>query len=634
MDPQYCNKKIINLTEQELTSLGFLGPNALPGIKKLVEQIRADPERLGQVNCFQVELLRGEYDAKASAPGAPQASPTSPTFRGSPVLSDADTLFSQPNASSTATTVVALDLISQYESNFYYRGLSEDPPKLMWRSDLDTNPFPMPEAGEHFVKPPSKTAFGIFNTHLNKVWDSTVAPRIIALLKTHGIKRSVLKTARFLIVDEDAGTERWGPDTIWIAVHPNTTKAADARDVTPAILQILNDAQVYGAVVEWYEGAVKSLVGPPLMPIVDNSDPTFGLSNPFDVGLGIPIARASDNAQGTVTLLFHEVKTKDGTPSDRILALTNKHVATVDTTTDYIFDAANPVSILVCGERRFNRANKEIKEALNTGLRDAVRLAGELKDLQTKEGAPAKRAVQRKEADLTRQLEDNEVRQELFHVVNGPWKLAGNREFATVLWAPKISVSGRPYTRDIATLVVDEAKLEHFNGNIVNLGNQFTVSQLEDKFWPTVAIREDRTIPADLQLPIHAVLPRRLVMNPDTEDKNGEPLYIVAKYGNTTKLTLGNYSGMDAYVCTEFGAESRECVIYNGKGAGDFSAKGDSGSLIFRGDGVGVAMLHSGMPRGRHSHVTYAAPLWWVFKLVREEYPDAEFYGMTYTIED
>ena len=53
-------------------------------------------------------------------------------------------------------------------------------------------------------------------------------------------------------------------------------------------------------------------------------------------------------------------------------------------------------------------------------------------------------------------------------------------------------------------------------------------------------------------------MPRRLVINLDTEDKNGEPLYIVGKYGNTTKL--GNYSGMDAYTCTEFGLESREVV--------------------------------------------------------------------------
>ncbi|TEB15055.1 hypothetical protein FA13DRAFT_1823087 [Coprinellus micaceus] len=243
MDPQYRDKNIIELTEDELTSLGFLGPNALPGIKKLVEQIRADPENLGQVNCFQVELLRASTTPKLPLKELPQAFPTSPTFPGSPVLSDVDTLFSRLSASSTATTVVAPDLISEYESNFYYHGLSEDPPKLMWRSDLDTNPFPMPKVGGRFVKPPSKTAFGIFNKRLNVVWDSTVAPRIIALLKTHGIKRSVLKTARFLIVNEDAGTETWGPDTIWIAVHPNTTKAAE----------------VHGAVVEFYEGAVESL---------------------------------------------------------------------------------------------------------------------------------------------------------------------------------------------------------------------------------------------------------------------------------------------------------------------------------------------------------------------------------------
>jgi hypothetical protein len=122
-------------------------------------------------------------------------------------------------------------------------------------------------------------------------------------------------------------------------------------------------------------------------------------------------------------------------------------------------------------------------------------------------------------------------------------------------------------------------------------------------------------------------------MNPDTEDKNGEPLYVVGKYGNTTKLTLGNYSGMDAYICTEFGVESRECVVYNGKGAGDFPAKGDSGSLIFMGSGDGLAMLHSGMPRGLHSHVTYGTPLWWVFKLLLEQYPYAEFYGITYTLD-
>ncbi|KAI0631365.1 hypothetical protein C8Q77DRAFT_1159167 [Trametes polyzona] len=169
----------------------------------------------------------------------------SSTFPGSTALSGADALFSRLSASSTATTVVAPNLISEYEYSFYYRGLSEDPPQLLWRSDFDTNFFPM-----------LKTALGIFNTCLNEVWGSTVAPRIIALLKMHGIKPSALKIARSLTVNEDARTETWGPDTIWIVVHPNTTKAADVRDAMPGILQILNDAQVYGAVVERYEGDV------------------------------------------------------------------------------------------------------------------------------------------------------------------------------------------------------------------------------------------------------------------------------------------------------------------------------------------------------------------------------------------
>ena len=128
-------------------------------------------------------------------------------------------------------------------------------------------------------------------------------------------------------------------------------------------------------------------------------------------------------------------------------------------------------------------------------------------------------------------------------------------------------------------------------------GNQYTATQLEDLFWPVAAIHDGRTIPADLQLPVRGALTHRLVVNPDTEDKNGEPLYIVGKYGNTTKLTLGRYSGMNAYIRTDLGLESREVVVYNySKTSGDFSDHGDSGSLIFTGSGDALTVLHSGMP--------------------------------------
>jgi hypothetical protein len=101
------------------------------------------------------------------------------------------------------------------------------------------------------------------------------------------------------------------------------------------------------------------------MSVEDNTSPRFGLNHPFNTGLGIPIARQSDDAQGTLTFLFREMKTSNGDPSDRILALTNKHVASVDTTTHYEFDGANPQHILVCGERRLVRAVVEIEDAVN-----------------------------------------------------------------------------------------------------------------------------------------------------------------------------------------------------------------------------------------------------------------------------
>ncbi|KIO05838.1 hypothetical protein M404DRAFT_999565 [Pisolithus tinctorius Marx 270] len=560
-------------------------------------------------------------------------SPTSQSFPTSPIVSKAGTLFSQLSNNSDALTVVAPDLISQFEINFWYHGISSSPPKLLWRSDFETNPFAIPALGDRFFRIATKTAYGVFGTRLNEVWDATVVPQIKDVMKAHGLKYSALKTARFSTVVEEDGEESFGPVVVWISVHPNTTNAGAVRDATPDILHILNDAQVTGVVVEWYEGTVERLDGPPLMRVEDNTSPAFGLNHPFNTGLGIPIARASDDAQGTLTLLFQEVKTRNGDPSDTILALTNKHVASLDTTTHYDFDAANPQSILVCGERRFARAFDEIEDAVNTGLRDAVRLAGELEDLESKSGGQTTRAIQRKQTSLDEKHQDNATLQELFDEVDEKWRDANNRKLGEVHWAPEISVrvDERHYTRDIATLAVNEEKLKNFTRNIVDLGNQYNAGQLEDRFWPVATIRQNKTIPADLQLPILRALPRRLAINPDTEDKNGEPLYVVGKYGSTTKLTLGNYSGMDAYTCTEFGLESREVVVYNCKGSGDFSAKGDSGALIFTGDGGGLAILHSGMPRGMHNHITYATPLWWAFKQLLERYPSAQFYDIEYT---
>jgi len=82
MDPAYQNKKIIDLTDEELRTLEFLGQNVAPGVRAMVEKVRADPVNLGTVTCFMVDCLNRRYSAQAppqDAVGSP-TSPTSPTF--------------------------------------------------------------------------------------------------------------------------------------------------------------------------------------------------------------------------------------------------------------------------------------------------------------------------------------------------------------------------------------------------------------------------------------------------------------------------------------------------------------------------------------------------------------------------
>ena len=114
----------------------------------------------------------------------------------SPTLSDASTLFSQRSIALDAT-VVAPHLISDFERVHYWNGISMDPPELLYRSDLESNPFPVSPSGTtRWSEHPVKTAEGVFETPLNAVWH-IVAPMMVALFKKRDIKYSALKTARF-----------------------------------------------------------------------------------------------------------------------------------------------------------------------------------------------------------------------------------------------------------------------------------------------------------------------------------------------------------------------------------------------------------------------------------------------------
>jgi hypothetical protein len=365
-----------------------------------------------------------------------------------------------------------------------------DPPELLYRSDFESNPFPVSPPGTRWSELPVKTAEGVFGTPLNDVWH-IVAPRILTLFKERSVKYSALKTARFSARDED-GKKSLGPIVIWVATHPNTTSAENARDVSPDILDILKEHKVEGAVVEWYEGSVEKLSGPALMRITDETNPTYYVRRTFTAALGMPIATKEmedADAQGSVSFFFHENKDKNGEPSARVLAVSNKHVLRQDTTVDYQFmgRGAPRQIVRVCGLRRFQRSIYEIRALVTKNVAEAVRLTGAIATLEAMErsddeeqAAEEEEALQTKKDQLVKVNKDNGKLQAFFNEVTTQWNDIERRNIGFVDWAPSIStdVDDRHYTRDIGTVELSSQKFQkYFRGNVVQLG-AFSLSSI------------------------------------------------------------------------------------------------------------------------------------------------------------
>ena len=111
-----------------------------------------------------------------------------------------------------------------------------------------------------------------------------------------------------------------------------------------------------------------------------------------------------------------------------------------------------------------------------------------------------------------------------------------------------------------------------------------------------------------MSISLVAPVTRELLANPDLYDSEGQPCLIVLKGGCATDLTVGRHAGLESFLCNKHGVESVELAIYNySKEADPFSAKGDSGSLIFDGLRRMVGLLHSRKSKRGQSlrHVCY-----------------------------
>ncbi len=225
-----------------------------------------------------------------------------------------------------------------------------------------------------------------------------------------------------------------------------------------------------------------------MMPVVRDTNPTHWIRRALTAPLGVPLAAdelADQDAQGTLGLYFHEGKGRHGNKSKRVMAVTNKHVVSNDTTTDYQYSGqpgAPKQLIRNCGGRRFQKIVDETRAMLATKLDDAKIFAEQIAELVAKLGAPDydeedaaddNKDKQRKEADLERAKDDVKTLDDFLKLLNSTWSDNLQRIAGYLDWAPKIAndVDHRRYTRDIGVMALEEDKFTPaFKGNHVYLG--------------------------------------------------------------------------------------------------------------------------------------------------------------------
>jgi hypothetical protein len=395
-----------------------------------------------------------------------------------------------PSDAAVVSSLSALTIVGpseytpdEYERTTYYNGIAgDDHPYLVYRSDFSTTVFPKP-AGRH-AHIPVKSLRGVYDTPLNgkRVWD-TVLPKIGDLVIAQNIRCSSIDPARFFTHGPPGEEEKGslGPAVVWIGVWPSTTSSDTAHDVSQSILAILLESGVTGVVVEWREADPQRLAGPPLLRHVSSENPTHYVRRFLTPLLGVPLATEGmeeEDAQGTLTLWFHENKDEEGKPSNNVFGVSNCHVLRNDTTVEYEYKGGAPRDhVRVCGIRRFQRGLNEITKAISDHGIFADVYAQDIADLEEQENQDeeVEEDIRGKRLKLEGENQAIAALEALYDELKRDWSdIKLQRNIGYLQYAPKITVDNEDGTRctsDWGAFLAAEAKVkDQFEGNVVDLG--------------------------------------------------------------------------------------------------------------------------------------------------------------------
>ncbi|KAJ7092352.1 hypothetical protein B0H15DRAFT_1021089 [Mycena belliarum] len=612
---------IADLSDQELQDLGFLGPDVHEDVQSAVLAAQNAMGLFRWLTVSHVQSLNTYATFHTSPPPSP-ISPASDTTAFS-LLADA--------------TVVDPDLASPFEKAFFYKGVSEDHPPLLHRSDIQKRPFVLPAPEDQHTAIPDRTAHGATHPSLTPdLWRQDVGPAIVSLLggKEFNVHISSMFPVQFSIPDAEGNPVLEEHLVVWISVFPGTTSEESCRDASWPILAILEKHNVKDAAVHWIEGAPERFgPGPAMMEFVDDTDPTAYIRRAVTAVLGAPLAphtRQANDGQGSLGVFFHEGRDKHGKNSDRVLAFTNKHVVSEGTKTDYEPGRSGACKQYIrnCGLRRYERMLEETRAAIAKKVGEGKFVAEQL-DQNVFATDMARRL---KEAQLKTLEEDVVMLDDFLRLAKSSRAEIDNRAVGWLDYAPCIQndVDTRRYTWDGAVFELDKARWEQqFQGNHVYLGGKFSFDDITKFFSPSNTNLPSFKYPLDHLLRLQGFVEPEDMKKPYFFDELGNRCSIVAKQGQTTDLTFGRFSEFEAYVVSDLAGSWEVAVLNHAKES--FSYKGDSGSCIFNAEGKMVAFLHSGMPRHMSSHVTFGTPAHFVRDQIKKRYPHADFDRVTFS---
>ena len=163
-------------------------------------------------------------------------------------------------------------------------------------------------------------------------------------------------------------------------------------------------------------------------------------------------------------------------------------------------------------------------------------------------------------------------------LLNSTWNDDYKRIFGYLDWAPKIAndLDTRRHTRDIGIIALDEDKfLKNFQGNFVYLGafffclslcvsqlrlmgntnfylaGKFTRDEIVSFFYPNAANPAVFKYPKGHLFRLLGCVDAAGLSDPYFFDEQGNPCFTVAKDGQSTDLTFGRQSELEAYTYVE-----------------------------------------------------------------------------------